>query len=95
MPSLTIKDLPDPLWARLRQRAATDRRSLNREVIHLLERALAEAPAAPEAVALAERIEAQVRAWQTLAGRWDADREPAEEIGELYAARTPGRPVDL
>ena len=22
MPSLTIKDLPDPLWARLRQRAA-------------------------------------------------------------------------
>ena len=95
MPSLTIKDIPDPLLARLRQRAATDRRSLNREVIHLLDRALAEAPAAPAAVALAERIEAQVRAWQTLAGRWDADREPAEEIGDLYAARTPGRRVDL
>jgi plasmid stability protein len=90
MPSLTIKDLPDPLWARLRQRAAADRRSLNREVIHLLERVLAEAPAAPEAIALAERIEAQMRA-----GRWAADREPTEEIGALYAARTPGRPVDL
>jgi plasmid stability protein len=81
--------------ARLRQRAATDRRSLNREVIHLLERALAETPAALEAAALAERIEAQARAWHTLAGRWDSDREPAEEIDALYAARTPGRRVDL
>ena len=95
MPSLTIKDLPAPLWARLRQRAAADRRSLNREVIHLLERVLAEAPAAPGPVALAEQIEAQVRLWRALAGRWDADQEPVEEIDALYAARTPGRPVDL
>ncbi len=87
MPSLTIKDLPDPLWARLRQRAAADRRSLNREVIHLLERVLAEA--------LAEQIEAQVRMWHALAGRWDADQEPVEEIDALYAARTPGRRVEL
>ena len=95
MPSLTIKDLPDPLWARLRQRAAADRRSLNREVIHLLERVLAEAPAAPGPIALAEQIEAQVRMWHALAGRWDADQEPVEEIDALYAARTPGRSVDL
>jgi len=95
MPSLTIKDIPDPLLARLRERAATDRRSLNREVIHLLDRALAEAPVAPASSALAERVEAQARAWQALAGRWDSDRAPAEEIGDLYAARTPGRPVEL
>jgi len=95
MPSLTIKDLPDPLWARLRQRAAADRRSLNREVIHLLERVLAEAPAAPGPVALAEQIEAQVRRWHALAGRWDSDQEPVAEIDALYAARTPGRRVEL
>ena len=95
MPSLTIKDIPDPLLTRLRQRAATDRRSLNREVLHLLDRALAEAPAAPVAVALAERVEAQARMWHALAGRWDSDRVPAEEIGDLYAARTAGRPVEL
>lgn len=95
MPSLTIKDLPAPLLTRLRQRAAADRRSLNREVIHLLDRALAEASVAPGSVALAERIEAQVRMWHALAGRWDSDREPVEEIDALYAARTPGRPVDL
>ena len=95
MPSLTIKDIPDLLLTRLRHRAVIDQRSLNREVIHLLDRVLSEAPVAPLSDALAGRIEAQVRAWQTLAGRWDSDRELAEEIGELYAARTPGRPVDL
>ena len=52
MPSLTIKDIPDPLLTRLRQRAATDRRSLNREVLHLLDRALAEAPVAPASSAI-------------------------------------------
>ena len=62
---------------------AHDRRSLNREVIHLLERVLAEAPAAPGPVAWAEQIEAQVRMWHALAGRWAADREPTEEIGAL------------
>ena len=95
MPSLTIKDLPAPLWERWRQRAAADRRSLNREVIHLLERVLAEAPATPGPVTWAERIEAQARMWRALAGRWDTDRSPVEEIDALYAARTPGRTVNL
>ena len=95
MPSLTIKDIPDQLLTRLRQRAASEQRSLNREVIHLLDRVLSEAPAAPVSVALTERIEAQVQAWRTLAGRWDSDQDSAEETGELYAARTAGRPVDL
>jgi plasmid stability protein len=74
MPSLTIKDIPDQLLTRLRQRAASEQRSLNREVIHLLDRVLSEAPAAPVSVALTERIEAQVQAWRTLAGRWDSGR---------------------
>lgn len=78
----------------MRQRVATDRRRLNRAVIHQLERVLAEASAAPEAVALAERIEAQVRMSHALAGRWDADRAPVEAIDALSAARTPGRPVE-
>ena len=62
---------------------------------YLLERVLAEASAAPGPVALAERIEAQALAWHALAGRWDADQELVEDIDALYAARTPGRPVDL
>jgi plasmid stability protein len=95
MPSLTIKDIPDVLLTRLRQQAAADQRSLNREVIHLLDQVLSGAHSVQVSAALAERIETQVRTWRTLAGRWDSDREPAEEISELYAARTTGRSVNL
>ena len=42
MPSLTLKGLPDDLLARLRDRAETERRSLNQQAIRLLEWALRE-----------------------------------------------------
>ena len=39
MATLTIKNIPEPLVRRLKQRAALHRRSLNLEVISCLERA--------------------------------------------------------
>ena len=44
MPSILIKDIPADLHQRLRQAAARDHRSLNKEVIALLEAVLAERP---------------------------------------------------
>lgn len=40
MPGLLIRDLPDELHRRLKERAAENRRSMNQEVIFLLEQAL-------------------------------------------------------
>ena len=39
MATLTIKNIPDDLYEELKQRAATNRRSINNEVIMLIERA--------------------------------------------------------
>jgi len=40
MPSLTIKNIPEGLYRRLKQRAARNRRSMNNEVILCLEKEL-------------------------------------------------------
>jgi len=40
MPTLTIKGLPDPIYARLKAQADAHRRSLNGEIIICLERAV-------------------------------------------------------
>jgi plasmid stability protein len=40
MPSLTIKNLPRPIYDRLKQRASEHKRSLNSEIIVTLEKAL-------------------------------------------------------
>jgi len=49
MASLTIRDIPDEVLARLRERAAANRRSLNSEILLLLEREVGGATAPPGA----------------------------------------------
>jgi plasmid stability protein len=97
MASITIKDIPPVLLERLRARAARDKRSMNKEAVHLLERALFSAGgiAEGESNELLGRIEAQVEAWHRLAGRWDSDTQATREIEEIYAARSRGRSVEL
>jgi len=57
MKTLTIKNLPDHVHAWLKVRAQGSNRSLNREVIHLLEQAASGRPSSQEDV-LMERIRA-------------------------------------
>lgn len=87
MPSITIQDIPDELLARLRQRAARHRRSVNGEIVHLLDRALSGAVAGSDEAEVTRRIEAQVQAWRQLAGRWESEADPAREVEQIYAAR--------
>jgi plasmid stability protein len=56
MPTLTIKGMPDPLYLRLKQRAAEHRRSLNSEILVALEQVVAAAP--PDTQALLARADA-------------------------------------
>ncbi len=95
MSSITIKDIPEDLLERLRRRAAYDRRSMNKEVVHLLDLALSGETAPADASTMARRIDAQLQAWNRLAGRWESELEPADEIEQIYRARSPGRRVDL
>ena len=89
MSSITLKDVPEGLLARLRSAAARERRSLNQEALVLIEGGLAAHESAEE------RAERQVRAWQALAGAWLSDQAFDDQIIDLYAARTAGREVDL
>jgi plasmid stability protein len=90
--SITVKDIPDSLLDRIRQRAAADRRSLNKELIYLVEVALRGEQGGST---VQEQIARQTAAWSELTGHWQADVDAATEIKAIYAARTAGRPVDL
>ncbi len=85
MPTLTIRDLPAEVLERLRRRAAEERRSLNQQAIYLLDLALRSERFSPAA---------QVEAWLRL-GKWRSSKSAEQEISEIYAARTLGRPVKL
>ena len=90
MPNLTIKGIPERLLKQPRKRAADERRSLNQEVIHLLEGSLA---LEEKTAQLRETVDRQVEAWRRIAGRWRSRETIAEEIRQIYSARTGGRHV--
>jgi hypothetical protein len=93
MAALTLKNLPDDLLRELRAAADHDRRSLNQQVIHLLDTALRAAP--QRAAAPRMEVKAQVAAWRRLAGRWQSDEDRATEAKRIAARRSAGRKVAL
>ena len=92
MASLTIKNIPEELLERLRMKAAMDRRSLTKEVVHLLETVLAGENEDAERRLRAES-ETQLAAWKLL--RWKSDRTLDEEGRDIQSKRTSGREVDF
>lgn len=80
MTTITVKNIPDDLYERLKHRAQTHRRSINGELIHCLEAALMPKRITPE-----ERLE-RIR---SVRPRIDPQAVSAEEIREAIGE---GRP---
>lgn len=94
MASLTIKNIPDELLEQLRQKAAADRRSLNQQILRLLERALVVGEMLDQRQ-LRSEIEAQASKWEALAGKWGTAEPAEQEIARIYATRSKGRKVNV
>ena len=56
MPTITLRNVPDDLHRRLKERAARNHRSLNGEALHCLEQAISEGKQALDAGARLEQI---------------------------------------
>ena len=84
MPTLTIKNLPEALHARLKLQAQSHRRSLNQEAIHCLEEMVLSrnAPAAPEPDP--ERTAWLAHSQRTLMQAWD---NPADDVFNALLAK--------
>jgi hypothetical protein len=89
MPSLTIKGIPEELLVRLRAEAQRERRSVDQQALVCLERGLMD-----RARAAAGGASGHVEAWRRLAGSWVSDEPVAEEIRQIYVARSEGRDVE-
>jgi hypothetical protein len=80
MPTLTLKNVPEELVARLKEEAAQNRRSLNRETVARLEQSLTVRwPTGAEKVELIRRIQSRF-----------ADLQPIDEKF-LHQAKSHGR----
>jgi len=72
MPLMTIKNMPAPLMERLRSKAEDEHRSVNRQVIVILEKALPESPS----IGFTDSLDAYYE-------KWGSPRLTDEEIDSL------------
>lgn len=50
MPTITVKNIPDDLYERLKRMAESNRRSINSEIIHCIEKSVTSQPVDPDAM---------------------------------------------
>lgn len=95
MTSITLKDIDEPLFERIKVQASRDKRSINRQILWLLEQVTTSNARDPATAALQQR-EAQLAAWQKLAGRWQGSVvETDAVVADIYQSRTEGREFSL
>lgn len=96
MASVTVRDIPDDVLEKLRILSLTDRRSLNGEILMVLETGMQyylERKGAALDIPLSKAT--QVELWGSLAGKWEDERNLEEIVTDIYQARTEGRDVTL
>lgn len=96
MPSLTVRNIPDGLLDRIRILSIHERRSINNEVLTILEKGIetqiaSELNKSPSILSKSTQIDL----WKDLCGKWADDRKTDEIIEDIYNARTKGRDVNL
>ncbi len=94
MPNITLRNIPEELFEKIKKLSRRDRRSINNEILVILETSVRRTASASTPHTFVDR-QSQISLWTDLCGQWE-DSRPAHEItDDILEKRTPGRPVDL
>ena len=95
MKSITVRNIPDELLNRLRTLSVVEKRSLNNEMLIVLEKGLAKESEDKTNFKNHLSMETQIKIWQNLSGQWKDNRSTDEIIRDIVDSRSEGRSVDL
>jgi len=93
--NVTVRNIPEEVISRIRTLSTMERRSLNSEILVILESGLA--GKTDNLFSKHNNItkELQVDIWNGLAGKWEDERSTQAIIDDIYGMRTSGRDVEL
>jgi plasmid stability protein len=95
MASITVRNIPDEVLKRLKALSSIDRRSLNNEILIILERGTFTEYEAKLGMQKAISKSTQLEIWKAISGKWEDDRSSKDIIDDIYSHRTTGRDVKL
>lgn len=96
MPHLTVRNIPESVLEQIKTLSQLERRSMNGEILVLLETALhAYRRAGSTEPSYQISTDTQIEVWERLSGEWDDARSTEDIINDIYTNRTAGRSIDL
>ena len=95
MKNITVRNIPDELIDKLKTLSTLGKRSLNSEILMVLEKGLAKQSEYADAFKNHLSKDTQIKIWQNLSGKWKDSRSTAEIISDIINSRSEGRRVDL
>ena len=95
MASITIRNIPDSTLQRIKTLSQVERRSMNSELLFLIEKGLKEETEKKSNSSNVLSSETQAKMWEELIGMWEDDRSAEDIIKDIYSHRTAGRRVEL
>lgn len=96
MANLTVRNIPDSVFEKLKLMSEMNRRSLNNELLIALENGVRESQRRLESNPAARVTRETQRAiLGEIAGKWKDDRSTADIIKDIYDSRTLGRDISL
>lgn len=93
MINLTVRNIPDNIINKIKTLSKIDRRSINSEILVILEKGLSSIITTKNQNKISK--ETQVKIWQELSGKWEDSRTTKEIINNIISSRTLGRKVKL
>ena len=95
MPSITIRNIPESILEKIRTLSHIERRSINNELLILIETGLNEETERKGRNKNLISKESQIRIWEELIDKWEDERSAEEIVEDIYAHRTFGREFQL
>jgi plasmid stability protein len=95
MANVTIRNIPDDVFEKIKRLSSLEKRSINSEMLVIIERGTSsEVEESMKRQRFIPRS-AQVNSWKTLSREWEDTRTTAEILEDIYSSRTAGREFQL
>ena len=95
MPNITVRNIPDEILNKLRVLSELEKRSLNSEILMIIEKGLAKESKSTTDLNKFLSNDTQIKLWKNLCGKWKDSRTTAEIIEDIIESRSEGRHVNL
>ncbi len=93
--NITIRNIPDDVINKIRNISQIEKRSLNNEILILLEQGVQKETHQHFSTNKNINKTAQINIWKGLAGKWQDERSTDEIINDIYQNRTLGRDFQI